>query len=291
MRQAVHPESVRGTSEDSLARWVDLPGLCCQAAGGHPEWADDLAVAWLLFYAAADLMDKVQDQDDPEPWWQDLGPGAALSVATGLYFSASLALHQIDYHPDTRAAAQEIVAEMYNSFLVMSSGQYRELITPQPSLEQFWENIAAKSGRFFATACRAAARIVTQERQRLDDFERYGHHLGMLIQIRDDLDDIQPPSDRAAYGQRREIARSLPVVYAQSVLPPADGEHLRECLGLASQDELAAGEVIRLLDKSNAALYLVTEMERHRQIALEAILRAAEPSPARDALENYLKIF
>ena len=85
MRRGIGIESGGLSSDKSLSRWVDLPGLCCQAAGGNPEWANDLTAAWILFYSAAHLMDKVQDQDEPDPWWQKLGPGVALSAATGLY--------------------------------------------------------------------------------------------------------------------------------------------------------------------------------------------------------------
>jgi hypothetical protein len=48
----------------------------------HPLYA----AAWLLFYAAAHLMDSLEDRDDPDPWWQALGPSAAINIATGLYF-------------------------------------------------------------------------------------------------------------------------------------------------------------------------------------------------------------
>lgn len=288
MRHAMYDDVKVGASRTDLAGWVDLPGLCCQAAGGHPEWADDLTVVWLLYYAAADLMDKVQDQDDPDPWWQDIGSGAALSAATGLFFCASFALHKFADNPKTKDAVKEIITQFYNDFMVMTSGQYCELIVTDPTLEQYWKNIGAKSGKFFSMISRSAARLATNNRQRLDDFERYGFHLGVLLQIRDDLEDVRPKAGFSAYGQRREITRSLPVIYARSVLPPTDLEHLNRSLELASKEESSAREVIRLLDKSNTALYLVTEIERHRQIALDAIRRAVAPSQALDQLESYL---
>ncbi len=288
MQQAVFGKKGEASSPESLSRWVDLPGLCCQAAGGYPEWADDLTVAWFLFYVAADLMDKVQDEDPPDPWWQETGPGAALGAATGIYFSASLALNRLWVNPTTQAAANEIIQDFYNSFMVMTSGQYRGLIEPTPSLDQYWENAAAKSGSFFGLACRCAARLATADPERLSDYYLFGRHLGLLIQVRDDLDDIQPPDEEGAPGQKLEIARSLAVIYALAVLPPEDGDRLRNTLAAAPHDTQAAAEVIRLLNQSNAALYLMTEMERQRQTALNAIRRAAQPSPAREKLISYL---
>ncbi len=288
MRLALSAGREKGSDADNLSSWTDLPGLCCQAAGGHSKWADDLAVAWLLFYSAAHLMDKIQDQDEPDPWWQDLGTGAALSAASGLYFSASAALNQLYLHSVSSTAAAQIVKDFYDCFLVMTSGQYRELADPFPSLEKYWELAAAKSGTFFALASRSAARLATDNDERLNNFELYGHHLGLIIQMRDDLDDIRPPAENNAYGQRVEISRSLPVIYALSVLPAQDGERLRDSLHNVSEDTRAAEDVIRLLNQSNATLYIVAELERHRQLAVQALHQAAQSSSARDALENYL---
>ncbi len=291
MRQALYGDEADSASSISLSQWAELPGLCCQAAGGRPEWADDLAVAWLLFYAAADIMDKVQDQDEPAGWWRALGPGAALSAATGLYFSASLALNQLAYRERTRSAAADITQDLYNGFLEMTCGQYADLVYQSPTLEQYWKHIGAKSGGFFALACRAAARLANQEGERPENFGRYGHHLGMLVQILDDIEDVRPLSDRLIPGQRHELARSLPVIYALSVLPDPEHDELKRLLSAAPVDEFAAEEVIRILNENNAALYLAAEMERHRGFALDAIRSAAPPSPARDSLEAYLHKF
>lgn len=286
MRQALG--AGRETNTKSLSNWADLPGLCCQAAGGHPEWADDLAVAWLLFYSAAHLMDKIQDRDEPDPWWQELGSGAALSAATGLYFSASSALSNLIHHPVNPAAAPKIIKDFYDRFLVMTSGQYSEFADPYPSLERYWQLAGAKSGEFFALATRSAARLATSDGEILDNFERFGFHLGMLIQIRDDLDDVRPPEERSVYGQRGEMARSLPVIFAFSVLQPQDCDQLKKNLANAPDDPQAAGEVIRLLNQSNAALYIAAELEHHRQSAQEALQQVVPPSEIYETLKGYL---
>ena len=41
-------------------------------------------------------MDHVEDKEEPDPWWAELGAGPVVNVATGLYFSACLALSQLD---------------------------------------------------------------------------------------------------------------------------------------------------------------------------------------------------
>jgi len=188
MRLAVSGGEEKSESSDNLSHWVELPGLCCQAAGGHPEWADDLTIAWLLFYIAAHLMDKIQDQDDPDPWWRERGTGAALSAATGLFFTASLAINQLNTNSKTTPVAANIITSFNNSFLWMASGQYSDMLGPARTLQQYWDRAMAKSGSFFGLACRTGAQLATRETGQLATFERYGQHLGLLIQIKDDLD-------------------------------------------------------------------------------------------------------
>jgi len=146
-----------GRNKQELSIWAELPGLCCQAAGGLPRTADPVAAAWLLFYTAASIMDHVEDAEQPDPWWADLGAGAAINVATGLYFSACLLLSELDSWLGDHEAASQIRSQVLGRFLVMCSGQHLDLIRPSPTLDQYWDLARAKSGAFFTFACWAGA--------------------------------------------------------------------------------------------------------------------------------------
>jgi geranylgeranyl pyrophosphate synthase len=285
LRQALSLERAQGADGDQGPnRWAQLPGLCCQAAGGDPLWAEDLAAAWLLLYLAADLMDSVQDGDPPDPWWAEQGPGAALSVATGLFFSASLALNRLQALDSQKPAPAEVVKDFYQSFLHMSSGQYLDILQAQPSLEEYWQIAAAKSGVFFSLACRAGARLATAERTRVDSFSRFGQHLGLLIQIRDDLEDLMADPKDQADLRLLATSRSLPVAYALQVSSPDVRSRLLDCLKRSCEDNQAAREAWDLVEESGAALYVVAEMERHRNQALQALEQAQASPPAKDRL-------
>ena len=76
-------------------RWVILPGLCCQAAGGKIESTLEISAAWLLLYTAAHTVDTIEDGDqDPRI---DLlgGTGAAINIANGLFLSATRLLNSL----------------------------------------------------------------------------------------------------------------------------------------------------------------------------------------------------
>ena len=284
MNRALHGDKAEVAQLNTKAFGLALlPGLCCQASGGDPLWADDLAAAWHLFYAGASLMDKVEDQDTFQEPWASRGPGVAVNAASGLFFTASLVLNNLYSHPDTQISAQAAIDCFQRHFLLMCSGQHRDLTQPEPTLKQYWEIAEAKSGAFFALACQAGARLATDDSQRLDDFNQFGVHLGVLIQVLDDLEDFQQAEDSVKELSAARISRSLPVIYALEVLPEPARDELRCLLKSASEDLANIPQVLHEIDQSGAVLYTLTEIERHRGLSLAFLEKAAlEPEAKRD---------
>jgi geranylgeranyl pyrophosphate synthase len=266
-------------------RFALLPGICSQSAGGEASWANNLAAAWFLFYCAADIMDSIEDQDPIEPWWADGGYPVMLSAASGCFFTATRCLNQIYDHPQTCAHANIIIEDFLKGFMVMCNGQYRDLILLTPSLSQFWEITAEKSGIFFSLACKTGARLATQDPNILELYSKFGHHLGLYIQIMDDLKEYQMTQDKLLnnYSNTR---RSLPVVYAMEFIQPELRLRLDSCLHNASHQEEAAVEAREVIENAGAVLYLSTEIVRQQSMALEYLSAAKPLSPGRETLEN-----
>jgi len=293
MRQALSPKQVKSVAAGGgTSRWALLPRLCNLAAGGGLEGVEEVTLAWLLFYAAAHLMDSVQDNDQPEPWWEGRGPGVALNAASGLYFSAALVLNKLSQQEPLRAAGLDISEDFYRGFLQMCNGQHLDLTCTELTLDQYWQQAALKSGTFFALACRAGARLATGDRGRLEAYRRLGHHLGVIVQIKDDLDDVLPPEDTSgSAGQKATMRKSLPAVYALAVLPAAERDRLRALLAEAPHHELSAKEALGIIDKTGAGVYIEMEIVRHRQEALKALISAGPRSPAKEELSALLESF
>lgn len=268
MRQALFPSSP-SKPEGNSARLALLPGLCCLAMGGQRETADTVAAAWMLYYTAADLMDSVEDQDEPDPWWASLGPGIALNVSSGLFFSAAGVLLKL-FHKTPYPVALEISEDFQRTFLKMCSGQHHDLRQKDPSLKAFWDTAAEKSGAFFALACRCGARLAIHDILLLEHFTAYGFHLGMLIQILDDLKEIQPPLPTSP-NQWLKLKRALPVIYAMEVLPQEGKSRLTQLLETTPPTPNICQETLKIVEESGAALYLAAEIERRRTSARTAL--------------------
>ncbi len=230
--------------------WLSLPSLCCQAAGGDPQEADRVAAAWVLLYTAAHLFDSVQDGDPADPWWQALGPGPAINVATGLLTSAWLVLAQLEIQ---RPVVQQLIQDFQQTVLRMASGQQLDLTDPRPSLRSTWAVAEAKSGAFFGLACRSGARLAGAPQPITDHYGEYGFNLGLIVQIGDDLEDIQAGRP----------APPLPVAY---------------CM------EMALGA-----NDPGAQLYLAAKLAQFRARALDSLEAAGGAQPAKDQLAELIR--
>ena len=224
-------------------------------------------------------MDSVQDQDEPAAWWKDKGPAIALSAATGLYFYASLLLSCSRPVVAGRNEFEKILGDFYSSFLNMGSGQYADLNYPEPTIEQYWKAAEAKSGTFFALACRSGARLVLEDQPTVEHYSQFGRHLGLLIQIFDDLEDLKALSDPTLPVNLEKFTRSLPVVYSFQVLPASAAERLRFCLVHSATSPQAGEEAISLIEESGAVLFLLAEIEHHQSQSRQRLLKQKPANP------------
>ncbi len=258
-----------------------LPGLCCQAAGGNPNSTVGLAAAWALLYTAADILDDVEDGAIAASAAQ------AVNISTGLIFMAvrTLSDWQPSQVPDR--VRLEIIRDFSGVVLQMCGSQHADLTEMNPSLERCWKIIEAKSGAWFALACRVGAQSAGIDAPLVECYSQFGYHLGLLLQMSDDIRGAWQPA-----GSRSDLSagkRTLPIAYALTVTPAESRERLRQSLQAASQDRAAELVARTLIEATGARLYLSIEAHRHYCQA-EAALRAAEPAvAARDQLLDLLQ--
>jgi geranylgeranyl diphosphate synthase type I len=291
LREAVLPKlSHTSGALPSAPSLISMPALCCAAVGGDQQDAEIVAAAWALLYTALHLLDSVEDADACDEPWAQAGTGAAINLSTGLIASAGSMLCELEQHgmrPDT---AQDIRRNFFQTLLHMTGGQHTDLTLPEPTLAQCWQIAASKSGAWFALGCYAGARVVTDDTLRLERFRQFGQHLGILVQIGDDLDGLWPePSARSDLVNWPRW--TLPVAYAMTVIDAAERALLRDCLCAASTDSAAEAEARSITIKAGAVLYLAVEAHQHYEAAHRALLDATFPSTMRDALLTLLRTY
>jgi len=261
-------------------------GLCCEAAGGERHQAEALTAAWYLFYFAAHELDSVEDQDVDTVLLSAVGPAITLNVATGHMLAANLLLAGLEEAGVRTETAATIRRDFYRTGLHMCGGQHLDLILSEPSLEHCWQVAQAKSAAFFALACRSGARLTTDDSASINGLSDFGYHLGMLIQITDDVGGLQAVDSAAS-----DLARgqwTLPVAYAMSVLNNSQRDLLRADLRAARSNAGARVAARQRVIASGAVLYLTIESERHKQLAEMALVSAVPDNAARRDLLSLL---
>lgn len=275
-------------SEIKSDRWTLLPGLCCQAVGGVFEDADLIALAWLHFYLAAQLMDSVQDMDEPDPWWKAIGSSGALNVASGLFFFANLLLSELYHQNIPLNIAHQLTLAINQDLLLMCNGQYFDVINNTKSLGDYWRQADNKSGIFFALACKCGAILGDPSPDVVNKYRSFGYHLGMLIQILDDLEDWHTVLEKENDISIKNIPRSLPIVYTLEVLPVKEKIDFIHKLEALSKSPATFTEIINIVDRSGASIYIFSEMQKHFEGAQNALAESKGQVGAINMLEELL---
>lgn len=271
------PIQAARASYEETPSLADLALLCCQAVGGDTHRAIPIAAAWWLLHLAAQVLDDIEDREPDSALWVTLNQPQAINVSTGLIFMAQRALssglHQLGV-PASLALA--ILDDFGRTILHMCAGQHADLAAQNAtdlSLEQYWAIVAAKSGNFFALACRAGSTLGTEDTHLVAHYTEFGYNLGMLVQISDDLVGLQES------GLRNDLAagqQTLPILYALNVAPSKQQATLRRLLLQAPDDAEAEAEARRMIIALGAPTYLIVEAQVHRQRAEDALRTAGQ---------------
>jgi geranylgeranyl pyrophosphate synthase len=256
-------------------RWSLLPGLCCSALDGKPDGIDEITSAWYLFYTAAHIMDKLQDSDEPDNWWKDYGPGLALSCATSLFFTATNLLQDLYQYFSNPQKVKLIIDEFNFSLMTMCNGQYLDIVNDEKSLEQFWRITNQKSGSFFALACKSGACIVTDDLVKINQLGEFGHHIGIIIQMLDELEDWHKLSRNPQISDANRLCQSLPFFYTMEVIDEKKRKIIREHIRDFPKNQDTTNELMGEIEGAGAAVYILTELEHHREKAKNALIKAA----------------
>lgn len=236
-------------------------------------------------------MDSVEDQDQPELWWRDLGPATAINVSSGLFFIAAQILNELYHSEDTRQRANYVVDSFYRGFISMCAGQQLDLGTSSPNLEQAWEISKYKSGMFFGTATRSGAQLAVNDLEILSAYESYGTNIGMLVQIKDDLEEIKYIGTKGGPSYKHKVRNSLPFIYTNEVLSEKEREKLNDLLDSAGDSLKNAKAFLQFIDGSGAVLYLAAEVERLQSYAYSALKQSKSLEPAKTELEKIVAEF
>jgi geranylgeranyl pyrophosphate synthase len=244
-----------------------LPIFFCRAFGGDERQVEPLLVTWGLLRRTARILDDIVDCDldgQGDKWRVDL------NASIGLFATATIVLNRLEQFGIPSETARAIRHTFFSGILQTAGGQHLTLVDQQPTLADCWQAVEAKTGNPMGLLCWAGARLATDDERQLAICHRFGFHIGILDQIRDDLTDLW-----SAAGTINDLSFchswTLPVAYAMSVLPESDKQQLFLNLSRAASNNQAEEVARQSVVESGAGIYLMVQAILHRQKAGEQI--------------------
>ncbi|WP_420631068.1 polyprenyl synthetase family protein [Candidatus Leptofilum sp.] len=232
-----------------------LPELACRAVGGDVAAVVSLVTAVACCHISIVLVDDILD-DDPKGLYRQLGAGVAANLA--------LAFQAVAYRivqGTTGTAVPLLLAELAHLNLKTAQGQHLD-VQPELNEAHYWATVEAKSMPYYGAGFYLGALVGGVDTAVAHQLRHFGHLIGKLIQVSDDLADVyQTP----ASPDWQRGGGNLAILYARLADHP-DQARFEELLPQVNQPAMLE-EAQQILLRSGAASYCVFQM---MEIAQEA---------------------
>jgi geranylgeranyl pyrophosphate synthase len=156
--------------------------------------ASSIAVAIECLICALDLLDDVEDGDQTSIM-KELGSARALNVSTTLLILAQRIILSINRPEFSAANILHLLDALQESLLIATTGQQRDLLAEQKTIEQMTaeeciEIAAQKAGALMSLACRMGALCAGADDEVCKHYVLMGQLLGIAHQLDNDCHDL-----------------------------------------------------------------------------------------------------
>ncbi len=214
-----------------LFKWAHLTFLSCECVNGVKEVVLPGAIAMELFALAADIFDDIQDQDNDKLPWRKIPNANAINLAICLLMLSNEAISTIT---DCRLF-REVSTILSRTGISASDGQFQESLydsSEQVTLDQYFELVESKSGSITACACKIGAILGGATETVVFQLEQFGINLGIMSQIRNDLNDFLNFEKKNDLVNNR---KTLPYVYLLNILKGEVADRFKELTQMEGQ--------------------------------------------------------
>jgi geranylgeranyl pyrophosphate synthase len=254
---------IDGVLADPLPPHMALPLMATHAAGAPLDRGVPFAVAWTLISAAVRVIDDCGDDDDPRALHHVVGVGRAINYASALLQLSTLVLHAIP----AELGRDDLVAEYAAASLQLAAGQDRDLAGGVADRDHYVRIVQDKTCAGYVFAAFGGARIAGAAPEVIEACRKAGYHIGMVLQLLDDLE-----SARMERGDLAQGKRTFPVWQGLARTDHVASHELRALIFDARAAHHAA-RIRALLDELDVPRAVLAEAARERRLALAALAR------------------
>jgi geranylgeranyl diphosphate synthase type I len=268
------------------------PVLClltCEACGGDWERALPAGAAVELMHNFTLIHDDIEDQDDirrgRSTVWALWGEAQGINAGDTLFALAQLALLRLARRAVPVTTVVDAIRLLNHTCVALTGGQYLDISFESRgdvSISDYLVMVEGKTAALMACACEMGALIAAAPDDQREHLHSFGHHLGMVFQICDDILGIWGDPSVTGKPAGADVARckkSLPILHGL--------ERSAELRALLAQDTLSEAEVhqaTELLEESNSREYAEQVAQQYHTQALAALEEANLQGLAAQAL-------
>ncbi|MEQ8997200.1 MAG: polyprenyl synthetase family protein [Coleofasciculus sp. B1-GNL1-01] len=256
-----------------------LPLVSCHAVNGTAREAVPVSAALIATEVSLRIFDDLEDKDRPGQLWELLGEARAWNYASAIHILSFEILSKASFSPQIFRKVNQLFID---AFFYITVGQERDLIGLSNSIEDYWRTIELKTATAYSAACASGAMLGTENQQLIEACHVFGHHVGLAIQIFNDMESIWQPDGITDLKQGKI---TLPLLYGlQAQHPERD-----ELLSLVTDNDIAihAERIKEILDQIDTKSFLIWAALKEREQALEAI-KVCPNAEGREVLESYI---
>ena len=280
-----------GTQQSGKRLRPLLSLLSCEACGGDWHQALPAAASIELIHNFSLIHDDIEDNSPQRrhrpTLWSLWGEAQAINVGDGLFAVSRLALQRLSERGISPAKVLRAFRIVDQTCLDLTEGQYLDLAFEEEecvTVEMYVEMIGRKTGALMGCATQLGALLGTDDEHAIENFRSFGHQLGLLFQIVDDILGIWGAGEATGKGVGEDIVsrkKSLPVVYALQQSDELAEIYRQEQMGVAEQRA-----VMDMLDSFSARDYAQSMASRHLRLAVDALAATRMQNQAQDSLRE-----
>ncbi|QJC50428.1 polyprenyl synthetase family protein [Paenibacillus albicereus] len=233
--------------------------------GGDDERIFRAAAAVELMILSLDMIDDVQDRDNPAVPWSAYRPEITLNLALGMLMIAQRLLLESGFEPER---AQQAARLLSMQVLTAVHGQTLDLLNDIPDEDAYLAMVSQKSAALLVCGCMIGTVLATGEWK--EQVRSYAEQLGIAAQIKNDIRDLANWTDKNDFLNRK---LTLPTLFLLQAVTDEDRWVLDYYEGRLSMEEVRhrREELEAILEKTGTMLYSSVRMRTHYYRFLELL--------------------
>ena len=275
------------------------PALCllaCEATAHTCNQALPAAAALELAHNYSLIHDDVQDDDRERRHrptvWSIWGKPQAINAGTAMWVLANLATTRLAGRGVSAQKQLHVLYLLNDTCQKLLEGQYLDISYEgrlDVSVDDYLAMIERKTAALIARSLEIGALLGSDDAHVVRAFARFGRHLGLAFQIRDDLLGIwgdPAVTGKPAASDIRRRKKTFPIVFALERAGGPAREALARLYQAEAIDEAGVAAVRNLLEEVGARQQTARAAAEHASSALAELDRLVLSPWARRSLEE-----